>query len=89
MLVLSTPGAPLLAATRFQASQTIRLGISNGLVLDNESSRFMVVTSLKPNKDMPLLRSHYNCFIATTHDSATVLRIGTQALAGAPLEPLP
>jgi len=38
---------------------------------------------------MPLLQSHYSSFITTTHDSATVLRIGTLALTGFPLERLP
>ena len=38
---------------------------------------------------MPLLHSHYSSFITTTHDSATVLRIGTLALTGSPLERLP
>ena len=38
---------------------------------------------------MPLLQNHYSSFLATMHDSATVLRIGTLALTGSPLERLP
>jgi IS30 family transposase len=43
MLSLSTPGAPLLAATRFHASQINRLGISKGLAWDGRSSCFTVI----------------------------------------------
>jgi len=38
---------------------------------------------------MPSLRYHYSNFITTTHDSASVLRIGTLTLVGSPLERLP
>ena len=89
MLSLSTPGAPLLAATRFHASQINRLGISKGLAAGRGSSCVTVVTLRQPNKAMPSLQRHYSAFLTTTHDSASVLRIGTQTLAGSPLKSLP
>lgn len=78
-----------MAATRFHASQINRLDISKGLAASRGSSCVTVVTLRKSNKVMPSLQRHYSAFLTTMHDSASVLRIGTQTLTGSPLKSRP
>jgi hypothetical protein len=65
-------------------SQIVPRLADQGIYLASESTFYRILKAA-----MPSLQHHYSAFITTTHDSVSVLRIGTQALAGSPLEPLP
>src|SRR5215218_4648187 len=90
----STPGAPLLALTRRHASQTIGLGITNGL-----SSVFGMFARFLPRPQPRLFDQTFRIsrplgstatpsssgFTATTGRSASERRLGTQCLRFLPL----
>src|SRR5256885_2348131 len=80
----STPAAPWLAFTFLKASQTSRLGMSNGFASSTGSSRCqMASVGLWPrlNNAAPSVQPHYRAFVPTTGHSAPALRIGTLVLA--------
>src|SRR5258705_8622722 len=80
----STPAAPWLAFTFLKASQTSRLGMSNGFTSSTGSSCCQLV-SVGPwprlNNAAPSVQLHYRTFIPNTGCSVPVLRIGTLILA--------
>ncbi|GAC1431720.1 MAG: hypothetical protein NVSMB62_28710 [Acidobacteriaceae bacterium] len=53
----------------------------NGFALSTPILPFRVVSTVKLDGVVPLVRSHYRTFIPTTNDSAPVPRIGTLTLA--------
>src|ERR1700756_1203729 len=55
----------------------------------SRSSSFKLAQCPRPDNATPLLQFHYRTFVAHTGCSAPVPRIGTQTLAGSPLESLP
>src|ERR1700688_4288857 len=85
----STPAAPRFAFTLSYASQTHRLGILHDFTLSTRFLPLPVDLITKLDSVAPSLRLHYRTLNTTTRDSAPVLRLGTQALMGLPLELLP
>src|SRR5213078_3399138 len=81
----STPAAPLLALTLCYASQTICLGISNGLPCDLDSLTWLLPGTLvdhqtNPDDPPPSLQPRYRAFTTTTRRSAPLPRTGTLPL---------
>src|SRR5258705_11181720 len=80
----STPAAPWLAFTFLKASQTSRLGMSNGFTSSTGSSCCQLA-SVGPwprlNNAAPSVQLHYRAFVPNTSCSVPVLRIGTLVLA--------
>src|ERR1035437_6077342 len=83
---LSTPGAPLLAATRLYASHTCCLGISNGLTCDVGMFPLFLLGNApvdridSPDEPVPWLRSHLQ-----TAGVSQLLRAGPPANAASVL----
>src|SRR6516162_5820182 len=63
--------------------------VFHGFALSKRLLPLPVDLCIKLNDVAPSLQSDYRIFLTTTRDSAPASRIGTQALAGRPLELLP
>src|ERR1700757_2644862 len=80
----STPAAPWLAFTFLKASQTSRLGMSNGFTSSTGSSCCQLASVgrwSRLNNAAPSVQLHYRAFIPNTSCSVPVRRIGTLILA--------
>src|ERR1700752_2369637 len=80
----STPAAPWLAFTFLKASQTSRLGMSNGFTSSTGSSCCQLASFgrwSRLNNAAPSVQLHYRAFIPNTSCSVPVRRIGTLILA--------
>src|ERR1700732_1677708 len=80
----STPAAPWLAFTFLKASQTSRLGMSNGFTSSTGSSCCQLASvgrGSRLNNAAPSVQLHYRAFIPNTSCSVPVRRIGTLVLA--------